>query len=305
MPYHHYHIYFRLRRGGIGIPYDLARTELMSVFATSNLQITHEHIPKHQMWVTLDLPPDEIPKFAHNLAYTEAILSQHIEPYRDQKIEPIERGRWYTGWIRQGDNRIFQKEVFVQDIVHRRHESPDQHTFPIIKNGQIITAKGHHARRALSAMDARFLFNIANPSPQSQILDPFAGFGSIVREAHRRNLTIHTTDIDPALALGLHQLTSCYVLSDARRLPYQSHSFNAIITEPPFHPKFHHALNEALPELCRVLQPQGKLILLIAQNMLNTLHIQCQHMNLSCQHIATIPRDHGLQCPVLLIQSLT
>jgi len=303
---YHYLIYFRRRRGGMGIPYDLAHTEFTTVFANHNLVIKHEHIPKHRMWVTLDLSPKEIQHHTENLAYTEAILSQHIEPYSGQTITPIERGRWHIGWVRQGNNQIHQEEVFVQNISQRRQESPDQQTFPIFKNGQLITAKGYHTRRALSAMDARFLFNIAQQQPNARILDPFAGFGGIIREAHRRNITIIASDIDPTLSMGLHNLApQTYTLADARSLPHPSHTFDAIITEPPFHPKYQHAAYDALPELIRVLKPNGKLILLIAQNMCATIQSQCDQLRLNLTQIATIPRDHGLRCPVLVIQSLT
>lgn len=303
---HHYHIFFRRRRGGIGIPYDLAHTEFTALFTAYNLQITREHIPKHRMWITLNLAPKDILQHAQNLAYTETILSQKTEPYRGQKIIPIKRGRWYTGWIRQGDTQIYQEEVFVQNIANRRKESPDQQTFPIFKNGQVITAKGYHTRRALSAMDARFLFNIAHLPQKAHILDPFAGFGGIIREAHRRNITCFASDIDPTLSPGLANLASqTYTLTDARVLPHPSHTFDAIITEPPFHPKYQHAIYDALLELMRVIKPTGKLILLIAQNMHKNIQTVCQQHHLTHTHIATIPRDHGLRCPVLIIQSLT
>ena len=290
----------------MGIPYVLARTELTALFSAHNLQIIHEHIPKHRMWITLNLSATEIQQHAQNLAYTEAILSQNIEPYRGKTITPIERGRWHTGWVRQGNKQIYQKEVFVQNISQRRQESPDQQTFPIYKNGKWITAKGYHTRRALSAMDARFLFNIAQLQPNARILDPFAGFGGIIREAHRRNITIFVSDIDPILSMGLHNLApQTYTLADARSLPHPSHTFDAIITEPPFHPKYQSAIDNALLELMRVLIPHGKLILLIAQNMCATIQSQCDQSNLNLTHIATIPRDHGLRCPVLVIQSLT
>ena len=303
---HHYLIYFRRRRGGIGIPYDLARTEFTTLFAAYDLQITHEHIPKHRMWITLNLAPKDIPQQAQNLAYTEAILSQKIEPYRGQTITPIEQGRWYTGWVRQGKTQIYQEEVFVQNIANRRKESPDQHPFSILKNGQQIIAKGYHTRRALSAMDARFLFNIANLPQNAHLLDPFAGFGGIIREAHRRNITCFASDLDPTLSPGLSNLAPHkYTLADAQSLPHPSHTFDAIITEPPFHPKYQHAIYNALPELIRVIKPNGKLILLIAQNMHPNIQTLCHQHHLNHTHIATIPRDHGLRCPVLIIQSLT
>jgi 16S rRNA G966 N2-methylase RsmD len=303
---YHYQIFFRRRRGGMGIPYDLARTELTTLFAPYDLQIDHEHVPKHRMRITLDISPKETAKHAKNLAYTEAILSQHIEPYRGLEITPIERGHWYTGWIRQGDNQIYQEEVFVQDIKTRRQESPHHQTFQTYKDGQPITTKGHHTHRALSAIDARFLFNIAQLQPNARVLDPFAGFGGIIREGQRRTLTVFASDIDPTLSVGLQSLTpQTYTLADARTIPIHAHTFDAIITEPPFHSKHQQAVFDALPELMRVLKPNGKLILLIAQDMLSTIQSQCHQHKLDLTHISTIPRDHGLRCPVLIIQSLT
>lgn len=303
---YHYQICFRRRRGATGIPYQLAQTELKAIFSQYDLHIKHEHIPKHRLWVTLNLPPQEISQHAQNLAYTEAILSQKIQPYAGKKITPIERGRWYTGWIRQGDKQIYQEEAFVQNILSRRSESPDQHTFPIYQNGQLIPISGHNVRRALSAMDARFLFNIAKLPPNPCVLDPFAGFGGIIREGYRRNIPILASDINPILSFGLQSLTPHkYTLADARNLPFKSQTFDSIITEPPFNPKDQQAICEALPGLMRILKPNGKLILIIAQNMLTSVQAQCARHQLMLNQISTIPRDHGLRCPVLVIQALT
>ncbi|MBT3603309.1 MAG: hypothetical protein HOE48_18190 [Candidatus Latescibacteria bacterium] len=303
---YHYQIYFRRRRGATGIPFELAQTEFKAIFSPFGLHIKHGHIPKHRIWVTLKLSPKEIPQHAQNLAYTEAILSQRIEPYSGKEINPIGRGGWYTGWIRQDDKQIYQEEVFVQDIQNRRSESPDQHAFPVYINNQLIHIQGHHVGRALSAMDTRYLFNIADLPPNARILDPFAGFGSIIREGHRRNITIFASDIDPILSLGLQGLApQSYALADARSLPYKSQTFDAIITEPPFDAKRQQAIVEALPNLMCILKPKGKLVLLIAQNMLAPIQSQCTLHHLMLTQISIIPRDHGLRCPVLVIQSLT
>jgi hypothetical protein len=55
-----YQIYFRTSRGGIGIPYELAKTEFLTVFHRFELEIEREWWAKHRMWIELSLPPDEI-----------------------------------------------------------------------------------------------------------------------------------------------------------------------------------------------------------------------------------------------------
>jgi len=298
-----YRIYFRLRRGGTGIPFALARSEFVTVFKPFGLTIKREHGPKRRLWIQLDLPPKCIKQHARNLAYTEAIISQQIEPYGNEPLKQAERKRWYTGWIRHGDQKIYQQEVYVQNIPKRRREAPDLQPFEIYKNEQIISAKGYHTRRALSALDARYLFNIAHLNSNAILLDPFAGFGGIIREAHRRNIAITALDNDPTLAPGLRTLTKKhYAIADAQTLPITSNSIDTIITEPPFHPKYQQAVTNALPELLRVLKPDGKLIILIAQNMLKNIQTFFTQTDWTVTHISTIPRDHGLQCPVLKIR---
>ena len=298
-----YLVYFRLRRGGTGIPFALAFSEFERVFEPFKLHVTREMATKRRIWVDLNLPPDDIAQHANHLAYTEAILSQDIEPYRGETLTPVPRGRWFTGWMRRGEHAVYQREIFVQNLAKRRHESPDILSFPIKKKGQLIDARGYHTRRALSAMDARYLFNIAKPDQNTTILDPFAGFGGIVREAHRRKLSIFAFDNDRSLAPGLTQLVQNHcTIADAQSLPLASHTIDTIITEPPFHPRYQQAVANALPELQRILTPKGKLILLIAQNMLKNIQTFFEKTNWQCEQVSTVPRDHGLKCPTLIIQ---
>jgi len=86
-----YQIYFRTSRGGIGIPYELAKTEFLTVFHRFELEIEREWWAKHRMWIELSLPPDEIAAIASDLGYTEAVLHLRSEPYRDEIIRPIGR----------------------------------------------------------------------------------------------------------------------------------------------------------------------------------------------------------------------
>ena len=74
-----YHIYFRISRGGIGIPYELARTEFQAVFGNFGLEITCESWARRHMQIELDLAPVDVESYATNLGYTEAILHLHTE----------------------------------------------------------------------------------------------------------------------------------------------------------------------------------------------------------------------------------
>jgi hypothetical protein len=296
-----YQTYFRIRRGGIGIPYELAKTEFTAVFEPFGLKIDRDYPERRRMWVDLDLLPDRVAVLASNLGYTEAIMHQKIEPYRGETLAPIERGRWYIGWIRQWEWKVYQTEVYVQDAKSLLNEAPDQRGFQIERDGekQFVTG-GHHVQRAVSALDARFLFNIAKLTPEMRILDPFAGCGGIVSEAKRRGLPIFAADIDASLSPGLAALApKRYFIGDARTLPFSTACFDAIITEPPFRTQYRQAVMDALPELHRVLKPTGKIILLIAMDMLEDVQCFFEGVGKRVECVGVIPRGGGLKCPVL------
>ena len=102
----------------------------------------------------------------------------------------------------------------------------------------------------MSALDARFLFNIADPKPTDVILDPFAGFGGLALEGRRRELTVFVSDIDDSLSPSLSaNFRNLYVVADARHLPIRTDHFDLIITEPPFRSSCRQAVMDSLPEL--------------------------------------------------------
>jgi hypothetical protein len=80
-------------------------------------------------------PPDEIAAIASDLGYTEAILHLRSEPYRDEIIRPIARGRWYVGWVREQEWKVYQTEVYVQDADALLADSPDRRAFEIRQVG--------------------------------------------------------------------------------------------------------------------------------------------------------------------------
>ncbi|MCZ6678662.1 MAG: methyltransferase domain-containing protein [Candidatus Poribacteria bacterium] len=297
-----YQIYFRISRGGIGIPYELAKTEFLAVFARFGLKIKRELWARRRMWLELYLLPDKVASIASDLGYTEAILHQRPEPYCGESLSPVERGRWHVGWIRQRERKVYQTEVYVQDAALLLAAAPDRRVFQVEHNGEKRSAFGHHAHRAMSTLDARFLFNIARPKSSDAILDPFGGFGGLVFEARRRGLLIVVSDIDVSLSPGLSMLASgTYFAADARSLPLPADSFDLIITEPPFRTSYRQAVMDSLAEVHRVLKPEGRMILLIAMDMREGIQASLEQAGAHVELIGVIPRGGGLKCPVLEI----
>ena len=295
-----YQIYFRITRGGTGIPYTLAKTEFLSVFESYSLNVIREYAVRRRMWVEMRLSPTEVKRLAPNLGYTGGILHQHFAPYEGELLSPVETGRWYLGWVRQGDCKVYQTEVFAQDNASLLNESPDRREFILQRDGQTTHAKGHHPRRALSALDARFLLNVARIAPATRLLDAFAGYGGIIFEARRRGIRAFAADIEPTLAPGLAALApQRYFIGDARSLPLQTQAVDTIVSEPPFRIRYRQAVMDALPELRRVLKPHGRIILLIALDMRDALWAALEAMCARVREVQVIPRDSGMQCPVL------
>ncbi|HEX4211914.1 MAG TPA: methyltransferase domain-containing protein [Candidatus Dormibacteraeota bacterium] len=122
------------------------------------------------------------------------------------------------------------------------------------------------SHRALPVQDARLLVNLVHRPGRAAFLDPFAGAGSIVLEAREHGWFAVSADIDPALRYGLASLGSGHVVADARALPFSAGSFDAIATEPPYHPSATATVVEALTELYRLLRPGGVLSMLVARD---------------------------------------
>ncbi len=297
-----YQVYFRIRRGGTGIPYELAKTEFLAVFELYGLRIEREHAGRRRLWVDLDVPSDQVAALAGDLGYTEAVLHLHTEPYRGETFSPVERGRWYVEWMRHAEWKVYQREVYVQNAQALLNEAPDGRLFQIERDGKTHLVKGHHFHRALSPLDARFLFNIAKLAHTMRLLDPFAGWGGIILEAKRRGFSIFASDIDACLSPGLAQLApQRYLIGDARSLPFPANYFDAIITEPPFRNRYRQAVMDSLPELHRVLKPTGKMVLLIAMDMCAEITTFFDRVGGKVRQVQVIPRDSGLKCPVLEI----
>jgi len=296
----HYQVYLRVRRGGTGIPYELARAEFLAVFGDAVLGVVREVPSKSRMWVDLSITPDAVAAVAQDLGYTEAILHLEYERYGDGHLCQTERGRWLTGWIREGEQKIRQTEVYVQDKAGLLQDAPSNRVFEIEEQGTKREAFGHRSHRAVSTLDARFLFNVAGAKPTDLIYDPFAGYGGFVAEARRRGLRIIASDIDPILSPGLASLVpDCFCLADACSLPLPDDHVDLILTEPPFRTAFRQSVLDSVAELHRVLKPGGRLILMVSADMREAVRIAVERLGGRVDLIGVIPRNGGMKCPVL------
>ncbi len=264
-----YQVFFRTSRGGSGIEYETAKAEFLSVYADQQLEVTQELPARMRIEVSVTgVSTEEISRRAELLGYTQGIVSVHEEPYLGEKLHSCRSGRWPVGWLRKGDTKLQLTEIYKQDAEKLLEESPHRRVFLIERDGEVKAAKGHRYRRGLSPTDARFMLNVARLRGDELILDPFAGLGGILMECRKRDLTVFGGDADTVLRPGLAQIShNRCVMADARQLPFKDHIFHVIITEPPFDTRYRQAVLDSIPELLRVVQPGGKIVLLIARDM--------------------------------------
>lgn len=264
-----YQVFFRTSRGGSGIEYRTAKAEFLSVFGDQRVEITRDLSARMRMEITVaGISGEEISHRAEMLGYTQGIVSVHEEPYLGEELHSHKTGRWVVGWIRKGDVKLLLTEAYRQDEAMLLEEAPHRRVFLIEWDGEVKAAKGHRYRRGLSPTDARFMLNIARLRGDELILDPFAGLGGILMECRKRNLEVIGGDADTVLRPGLAQIShNRCVMADARQLPFRDHTFHVIITEPPFDTRYRQAVLDSMPELLRVVQPGGKIVLLIAHDM--------------------------------------
>jgi SAM-dependent methyltransferase len=210
------------------------------------------------VWVTVPLPRLR-PALARlgRLGYTRAV--DLVEPCGDGDPAAIRwrRRSWRTVRVHQADEAML------------RQRAPDRRPFLLeCGDGEVREVTGYRgsgaagARRALPVADARMLVNLAGP-PRGVLLDPFAGAGGIVLEAAAAGWRVVSADLDPVLRFGLAALGARHLVADARRLPLRDGSVDAVAAEPPYDAGAGRLLEQALPELARVLRAGGPLSLLV------------------------------------------
>jgi hypothetical protein len=160
---------------------------------------------------------------------------------------------------------------YAEDDAVARESAPDRRVFLLEdERGTVRPVRGYRgdggamSRRALPVCDARLLVNLTLPPGGGWLLDPFAGAGGVVREAVAAGGRVTSGDLDPILRHGLAGLGARHCVSDAVQLPFRSGSFDAVATEPPYHPEALPVVIGGLREIARVLRPGGRAALLCA-----------------------------------------
>lgn len=217
-------------------------------------------------WIELpDGAADTARERLPRLGYTVAVDA--LVPMGERVSARGERGavvRW-----RGGAYRV--ERIHAEDADAAREAAPDRRVFLLPnETGAVRAVRGYRgdggetSRRALPLCDCRLLVNLTLPAGSGWLLDPFAGAGGIVREGVAAGAKVASVDIDPILRHGLPALGAHHLVADAARLPFRSHTFDAVATEPPYHPEAQGVVTGGLREIARVLKPGGRVALLCA-----------------------------------------
>jgi len=296
----YFQVFFKTQKGGIGIDYENAKAELLSVFRNYNIKLLLELPFKLRLHISIEASNDEVARLADRLGYTYGILSAHEEPYLGEELQSHGTGRWVIGWIRFRNTKIHLTEIYRQDKKKLLDKAPHQRIFYIEKDGEVEQTKGRRRKRGVSPSDAKFILNISELNGDEVILDPFAGIGGLVIECISEGFNVFASDLDSVVRPGLAYVTNnrC-ALADARKLPFKDGTFDTIITEPPFSNKYRQSVIDSLPELCRVIKPNGKIILFIAQDMYDCITSYMKEVGFSLVRDFALRRNDKLISHVL------
>ncbi len=280
---------------------EAAGMEVVSLLRTYHVQQSNKGPMSDQagiFWAELaeDWLPSAAAKFPL-LGYTTAIDVLAPSPTGSARHRDILR---YQGKAWQIRN------LYREDEDQLRSEAPDKREFLLPDaDGSTRNVRGYRGsdtpgeRRGLPACDARLLVNLVTPHDQEgRFLDPFAGAGSIVQHALHSGLSVYSNDIDEKLAEGLTFLGSKHHVSDARTLPFDNSSFDAIATELPFDRHHGRIAIMSLNELHRLLVPGGRLAILCARWQTRDLLTLAKELHLT--NLLSCPIDRkALKCSVL------
>lgn len=213
----------------------------------------------------LDHAQDRLPR----LGYTTAV--DLLEPIQS---EPLSNPRQLSSkklvrWRRRYYRLV---RIYEEDPAAARERAPDRRTFMFqTSDGEVRPIRGYRgdggplSRRGLPVYDACLLVNLVfTAKEQKTLLDPFAGVGGIVLEALASGYRVISCDIDPALSHGLSHIGALHHVADARHLPLQPETIDAIATEPPYDEQTGELVADALAEMHRVLKTGGRIAIMCA-----------------------------------------
>ncbi len=251
-------------------------------------------------WIAL--PPDALDRAAARLprlGYTRAVdLPEDIAHIAVRRNSRAERVRW-----RKREYQLTR--LYGEDTQALRERAPDRRTFVFEDaEGDVRAVTGYRgdsgplSRRGLPVHDARLLVNLVTCAPGAALLDPFAGVGGIVLEAAASGYRVLSCDLDPALRHGLSALGARHSVANARALPFDSETVDAMPTEPPYDAQAETAVIESLAEMHRVLKPGGRLALMCAAWQAEGLRQKASTLSLRNFLDSPINRK-GTDCAVL------
>jgi len=296
-----YEASFRTQRGGRGIDYEVALAELLTVLEPVNLHVMRHHRPRMRVWLSVDPPEeDELSARVQLLGYTHALtrITRFAGKGTDETARVV--GRVRVGDQRIGDDLLRYEPLWVADEGARRRSSPHRRPFELDLGGDIKPVRSHRAHRRLSTCDAKLLLNLTRTRPGQVLLDPYAGIGGIVIEAVARGIDVVCADLDALLRPGLHRLSAGRnMVADAAALPVRSGSVDVVVTEPSFDRHHRASVLASIGELARCLVPQGRLGILLSEDMLPQVSTEARRRGLR-QEQSHILRRQKMISPLLV-----
>ncbi len=219
------------------------------------------------VWITL--PDENIEKATERfprLGYTKA-----VDLLVPEGLDPDPRGA-ATGQLVRWKRRDYSLvRLYQENPAELRALDPDRRVFLFeTGDGQVRPIQGYRGsrdpltHRALPARDARLLVNLVADATPGKLLEPFAGAGGIVLPARAAGWGVISADVDPAVRHGLAEYGATHLVADARQLPLEAETIDAIATEPPYDECVGDLVEESLVEMYRVLRPDGRVAMLCA-----------------------------------------